>query len=113
HCFRSENAAAEIHLRHQPSAKNIAIGICVRRHRDGANDQFAFRFLGRLHVEWSPYNRSSQAKSRDPDELALRFLGSVCSDALKAPKFFMRPAVIDAATGFNVCLGYIISMRSS
>ena len=37
----SENGSAEIHLRHQPTPKDIAIGVRVGRHRNGPNHDLA------------------------------------------------------------------------
>ena len=53
--FRRQNAAAQIHLRHNPAAENILVGIGVLRHGDGAQQKFALR-VGAVFVFLSHEN---------------------------------------------------------
>jgi len=46
-----ENGAPQIHLRHQPAAKNVAIPIRVLRHGDGLNNELAFGFIQHVRGE--------------------------------------------------------------
>lgn len=43
--FRCQYAAAQIHLRHNPAAENVLVGIGIARHSDGTQEQFALRAL--------------------------------------------------------------------
>src|SRR6202023_4336444 len=40
-----QNGAAQIHLRNQPPAEDVAVAICVLRHRDGLDHELASRLV--------------------------------------------------------------------
>ncbi len=64
--FRRKNSAAQVHLRGQPPAENVAIWIGVLRHRNRLNNQLASGLVGhfeRIIAQSATWQSSSSSAS--------------------------------------------------
>src|SRR5206468_9054206 len=75
--FSSENRAAQIHLGHHPTSKNIASRICVCWHGNGANDELAFGFF---HFQKTSVSVRPDARSKNQHTISVTEKAISCAN---------------------------------